>query len=162
MNKRLTIKQIKFVNELVREDGAITPTEAARRAGYAVDRARTTASELLNVHKHPEIVRYVDELKKEMVHKTAVTFNRHVKRLDDLSRAAQEDKAWSASVQAEKNRGQAAGYYNHTQNINTINSIDTMSLDQVQSRLKDIRKLYGDIIDVDFVEVPEIEQKKEG
>ena len=37
-----------------------------------------------------------------------------------------------------------------------------MSLDQVQSRLKDIRKLYGDIIDVDFVEVPEIEQKKEG
>jgi len=162
MNKRLTIKQIKFVNELVREDGAITPTEAARRAGYAVDRARTTASELLNVHKHPEIVRYVDELKKEMVRKTEVTFNRHVKRLDDLSRAAQEDKAWSASVQAEKNRGQAAGYYNHTQNINTINSIDTMSLDQVQSRLKDIRKLYGDIIDVDFVEVPEIEQKKEG
>ena len=76
---------------MVREDGAITPTEAARRAGYAVDRARTTASELLNVHKHPEIVRYVDELKKEMVHKTAVTFNRHVKRLDDLSRAAQED-----------------------------------------------------------------------
>ena len=162
MNKRLTIKQIKFVNELVREDGAITPTEAARRAGYAVDRARTTASELLNVHKHPEIVRYVDELKKEMGRKTEVTFNRHVKRLDDLSRAAQEDKAWSASVQAEKNRGQAAGYYNHTQNIHTINSIDNMSLDQVQSRLKDIRKLYGDIIDVDFVEVPEIEQKKEG
>ena len=162
MNKRLTIKQIKFVNELVREDGAITPSEAARRAGYAVNRARTTASELLNVHKHPEIVRYVDELKKEMVRKTEVTFNRHVKRLDDLSRAAQEDKAWSASVQAEKNRGQAAGYYNHTQNIHTINSIDTMSLDQVQSRLKDIRKLYGDIIDADFVEVPEIEQKKEG
>jgi phage terminase small subunit len=162
MNKRLTIKQIKFVNELVREDGAITPTEAARRAGYSIDRARTTASELLNVHKHPEIVRYIDELKKEMVSKTAVTFNRHVKRLDDLSRAAQEDKAWSASVQAEKNRGQAAGYYNHTQNIHTLNSIDTMNLEQVQARLKDIRKLYGDIIDADFVEVPEIEQKKEG
>ena len=37
-----------------------------------------------------------------------------------------------------------------------------MSLDQVQARLKDIRKLYGDIIDADFTEVPEIEQKKEG
>jgi|15BtaG_2_1085339.scaffolds.fasta_scaffold89881_1 phage terminase small subunit len=162
MKKRLTIKQIKFVNELVREDGAITPTEAARRAGYSIDRARTTASELLNVQKNPEIARYLEELKKEMVHKTAVTFDRHVKRLDDLSRAAQEDKAWSASVQAEKNRGQAAGYYNHTQNIHTLNSIDTMNLEQVQARLKDIRKLYGDIIDADFVEVPEIEQKKEG
>ena len=162
MNTKLTLKQLKFVNELVREDGAITPTEAARRAGYSIDRARTTASELLNIQKHPEIVRYVDELKKEMQHKTAVTFDRHVKRLDDLSRAAQEDKAWSASVQAEKNRGQAAGFYNHTQNIHTLNSIDTMSLDQVQSRLKDIRKLYGDIIDADFTEVPEIEQKKEG
>ena len=162
MKKRLTIKQIKFVNELVREDGAITPTEAARRAGYSIDRARTTASELLNVQKNPEIARYLEELKKEIVHKTAVTFDRHVKRLDDLSRAAQEDKAWSASVQAEKNRGQAAGYYNHTQNIHTLNSIDTMNLEQVQARLKDIRKLYGDIIDADFVEVPEIEQKKEG
>ena len=162
MKKRLTIKQIKFVNELVREDGAITPTEAARRAGYSIDRAITTASELLNVQKNPEIARYLEELKKEMVHKTAVTFDRHVKRLDDLSRAAQEDKAWAASVQAEKNRGQAAGYYNHTQNIHTLNSIDTMNLEQVQARLKDIRKLYGDIIDADFVEVPEIEQKKEG
>ena len=107
MNKRLTVKQIKFVNELVREDGSITPTEAARRAGYSIDRARTTASELLNVQKNPEVSRYLDELKKEMQHKTAVTFDRHVKRLDDLSREAQKDKAWSASVQAEKNRGQA-------------------------------------------------------
>ena len=65
MNKRLTVKQIKFVNELVREDGSITPTEAARRAGYAVDRARTTASELLNVQKNPEVVIYLDELKKK-------------------------------------------------------------------------------------------------
>ena len=95
-----------------------------------------------------------------MQHKTAVTYDRHVKRLDDLSRAAQEDKAWSASVQAEKNRGQAAGFYNHAQNIHVVNSIDSMSLDQVQSRLKDIRKLYGDIIDADFTEVKEIEQKK--
>ena len=69
MNKRLTVKQIKFVNELVREDGSITPTEAARRAGYSVDRARTTASELLNVQRNPEVVRYFDELKKEMQHK---------------------------------------------------------------------------------------------
>ena len=162
MNKRLTVKQIKFVNELVREDGSITPTEAARRAGYAVDRARTTASELLNVQKNPEVVRYLDELKKEMQHKTAVTYDRHVKRLDDLSRRAEEDKAWSASVQAEKNRGQAAGFYTHTKNIHTLNSIDTMNLEQVQARLKDIRKLYGDIIDADFTEIPEIEQKKEG
>jgi hypothetical protein len=37
-----------------------------------------------------------------------------------------------------------------------------MSLEQVQSRLKDIRKLYGDIVDADFTEIKEIEHKDEG
>jgi|TARA_R110002020_G_scaffold225315_1_gene435441 phage terminase small subunit len=162
MTKRLTLKQLRFVNEYVSNDGQITATEAAKRAGYGESRATVTASELLNPQKHPEVVRYIDEMKKEMQHKTAVTYDRHVSRLDELSRKAEEKNAWSAAVQAEKNRGQAAGFYNHAQNIHVVNSIDSMSLDQVQSRLKDIRKLYGDIIDADFTEVKEIEQKKEG
>ena len=162
MTKRLTLKQLRFVNELVANDGVITPTEAARRAGYNKNRAHISASELQNPQKYPEVVRYIDEMKKELANKTAVTYDRHVSRLDELSRKAEEKNAWSAAVQAEKNRGQAAGFYNHTQNIHTLNSIDTMSLEQVQSRLKDIRKLYGDIVDADFTEIKEIEHKDEG
>ena len=110
MAKRLTLKQLRFVNEYVSNDGKITATEAAKRAGFSESRATVTASELLNPQKNPEVVRYIDEMKKEMQHKTAVTYDRHVARLDELSRKAEEKNAWSAAVQAEKNRGQAAGF----------------------------------------------------
>ena len=66
MTKRLTLKQLRFVNEYVSNDGKITATEAAKRAGYGESRATVTASELLNPQKHPEVVRYIDEMKKEM------------------------------------------------------------------------------------------------
>ena len=78
MAKRLTLKQLRFVNEYVSNDGKITATEAAKRAGYSESRATVTASELLNPQKNPEVVRYIDEMKKEMQHKTAVTYDRHV------------------------------------------------------------------------------------
>ena len=90
MTKRLTLKQLRFVNEYVSNDGQITATEAEKRAGYGESRATVTASELLNPQKHPEVVRYIDEMKKEMQHKTAVTYDRHVSRLDELSRKAEE------------------------------------------------------------------------
>ena len=56
MTKRLTLKQLRFVNELVANDGVITPTEAARRAGYNKNRAHISASELQNPQKYPEVV----------------------------------------------------------------------------------------------------------
>ena len=68
MAKRLTLKQLRFVNEYVSNDGKITATEAAKRAGFSESRATVTASELLNPQKNPEVVRYIDEMKKEMQH----------------------------------------------------------------------------------------------
>ena len=67
MTKRLTLKQLRFVNEYVSNDGQITATEAAKRAGYGENRATVTASELLNPQKHPEVVRYIDKMKQEVV-----------------------------------------------------------------------------------------------
>ena len=52
MTKRLTLKQLRFVNEYVSNDGQITATEAAKRAGYGESRATVTASELLNPQIH--------------------------------------------------------------------------------------------------------------
>ena len=143
-------------------NGVVNKTEAAELAGYSVKRARIEGSELTNPRQSPLVVKYLDELKIEKMLKYGVTYESHVTELARIKDLALKKNAWSAAVQAEKNRGQAAGFYNHAQNIHVVNSIDSMSLDQVQSRLKDIRKLYGDIIDADFTEVKEIEQKKEG
>ena len=44
----LTDKQRIFVQIYTENEGRLTPTECARQAGYAEDRANTTASELLN------------------------------------------------------------------------------------------------------------------
>ena len=46
--KRLTEQQIKFVNELITNEGKITGTQAAVNAGYGKAGARVRASDLQN------------------------------------------------------------------------------------------------------------------
>ena len=113
VNKKLTRKEEKFVKALVSRDGEITNTEAAIEAGYAKGSA------------------HVDR-------KFAVTYQRHIKRLDELSRRAEENGAYSASVQAEYRRGQAQGIYVDRKEI-LHGSIDQMSKAEVLKRLKEIR-----------------------
>ena len=81
MTKRLTLKQLRFVNEYVSNDGQITATEAAKRAGYGESRATVTASELLNPQKHPEVVRYINEMKKEMQNKIIELYEELAKKI---------------------------------------------------------------------------------
>ena len=138
VNKKLTRKEEKFVKALVSRDGEITNTEAAIEAGYAKGSAHVRASELLNPYKYPHIVRALQAYRTELDRKFAVTYQRHIKRLDELSRRAEENGAFSASVQAEYRRGQAQGLYVDRKEI-LHGSIDQMSKDEVLKRLKEIR-----------------------
>ena len=138
VNKKLTRKEEKFVKALVSRDGEITNTEAAIEAGYAKGSAHVRASELLNPYKYPHIVRALQAYRTELDRKYAVTYQRHIKRLDELSRRAEENGAYSASVQAEYRRGQAQGLYVDRKEI-LHGSIDQMSKDEVLKRLKEIR-----------------------
>ena len=58
-NDGLTDKQRIFVKIYAENEGRLTPTECARQAGYAEDRANTTASELLNGKRFPKVVEAV-------------------------------------------------------------------------------------------------------
>ena len=138
VNKKLTRKEEKFVKALVSRDGEITNTEAAIEAGYAKGSAHVRASELLNPYKYPHIVRALQAYRTELDRKFAVTYQRHIKRLDELSRRAEENGAYSASVQAEYRRGQAQGIYVDRKEI-LHGSIDQMSKAEVLKRLKEIR-----------------------
>ena len=51
--------QQKFANELVSNEGRKYAYQWAIDAGYEKDRARVTASELMNPNKYPLVVQYI-------------------------------------------------------------------------------------------------------
>ena len=109
--KRLTDQQMKFAHELVTNEGRITATEAAIRAGYAKESARSRACELQNPKHYPLVVKYMGELRAEYQKKYEITFEKHITELAKIKEAALAKGAWSAAVNAEVARGKAAGLY---------------------------------------------------
>ena len=64
---------------------------------------------------------------------------RHLKRLDQLSKGAEDKGNWNAAVQAEKSRGQVAGLYIDRKEI-MHGSIDQLSREEVDKLLTDMDK----------------------
>ena len=111
--KRLTEMQKRFAELLVfgGPDGPLTKTEAAKQAGYSEKRCRQEGSELTNPRLNPLVVKYIGELKEERLKKYEVNYASHVAELGRIKDAALKKGAWSAAVNAETNRGKAAGLY---------------------------------------------------
>jgi len=133
----LTEKQRIFVEIYTANEGRLTPTECARQSGYKQERAATTASELLNVKTYPKVVRAVMKRRNEISETHKVEMNKHVQELARLRDKALGEKSYSAAVNAERLRGQAAGLYIDRKEIRT-GSIDSMSREEVLSKLKEI------------------------
>ena len=133
----LTEKQRIFVEIYTANEGRLTPTECARQSGYKRERAATTASELLNVKKFPKVVNAVLKRRGEIAETHKVEMNKHVQELARLRDKALNEKSYSAAVNAERLRGQAAGLYIDRKEIRT-GSIDSMSREEVLDKLKEI------------------------
>ena len=133
----LTERQKLFVDIFTKNEGRLTPTECARQAGYKIDRAHVTASELLNIGKYPKVVEAVSKRRIEIDKTNEVKLNRHVNELARLRDRALEEKSYSAAVNAERLRGQAAGLYIDRKEIRT-GAIDSMSREEVLAKLKEI------------------------
>ena len=133
----LTEKQRIFVEIYTSNEGRMTPTECARQSGYKVERAATTASELLNVKKYPRVVAAVQKKRSELSETHKVEMNRHIQELARLRDKALGDKSHSAAINAERLRGQAAGLYIERKEIRT-GSIDSMSREDVLKQLKEL------------------------
>ena len=111
--KRLTEMQKRFAELLVfgDENGPLTQTEAAIKAGYSEKRARQEGSELTNPKHSPLVVKYIGELREERIRKHEVTYENHIAELGRLREAALRKGSFSSAVNAETNRGKAAGLY---------------------------------------------------
>ena len=147
--KRLTEMQQRFAEYLVfgNENGPMTQTEAALAAGYSPKRARQEGSELCNPKHSPLVVKYIGQLKEERLKKHEVTYEGHIAELARLREAALKKGSFSSAVNAEANRGKAAGLYIDRKIIKT-GKLEDMSEQELEAKMKQILDDYGQIIDV--------------
>ena len=147
--KRLTEMQQRFAEFLVfgGPDGPMTQTEAALAAGYSPKRARQEGSELCNPRLSPLVVKHIGELKEERIRKHEVTYEGHIAELGRLREAALKKGSFSSAVNAEANRGKAAGLYIDRKIIKT-GKLEDMSEQELEAKMKQLLADYGQMIDV--------------
>ena len=147
--KRLTEMQQRFAEFLVfgDENGPLTQSEAALKAGYSPKRARQEGSELCNPKLSPLVVKYIGELKEERIKKLEVTYEGHIAELGRLREAALKKGSFSSAVNAEANRGKAAGLYIDRKIIKT-GKLEDMSEQELEAKMKQILNDYSQIINV--------------
>jgi hypothetical protein len=147
--KRLTEMQMRFAEYYVYgdENGPVTKTEAALKAGYSPKRARQEGSELTNPKLSPLVVKYMGELREERLKKHEVTYEGHIAELARLREAALKKGSFSSAVNAEANRGKAAGLYIDRKIIKTGKLEDLTEL-ELEAKMKQILDDYGQLINV--------------
>ena len=147
--KRLTEMQLRFAEFLVfgGPEGPMTQGEAAIAAGYSSKRARQEGSELCNPKLSPLVVKYIGQLKEERLRKHEVTYEGHVAELARLREAALKKGSFSSAVNAEANRGKAAGLYIDRKIIKT-GKLEDLSEQELEAKMKQILDDYAQIIDV--------------
>ena len=141
--------QMRFAEFLVfgGPDGPMTQTEAALAAGYSPKRARQEGSELCNPRLSPLVVKHIGQLKEERLKKHEVTYEGHVAELARLREAALKKGSFSSAVNAEANRGKAAGLYIDRKIIKT-GKLEDLSEQELEAKMKQILDDYGQLINV--------------
>ena len=147
--KRLTEMQQRFAEFLVfgGPEGPMTQGEAAIAAGYSPKRARQEGAELCNPRLSPLVVKYIGQLKEERLRKHEVTYEGHVAELARLREAALKKGSFSSAVNAEANRGKAAGLYIDRKIIKT-GKLEDLSEQELEAKMKQILDDYGQLINV--------------
>ena len=159
--KRLTEMQQRFAEFLVfgDENGPVTKTEAALKAGYSPKRARVEGSELTNPKLSPLVVKHIGELKEERLKKHEVSYEGHIAELARLREAALKKGSFSSAVNAEANRGKAAGLYIDRKIIKT-GKLEDLSEQELEAKMKQILNDYEPLLNVKTVEGEAIESPK--
>jgi phage terminase small subunit len=144
--EKLTPMQLRYSHNLVFGEGKITGAEAARQAGYSEKVARQVSYQLQNPSMYPKVVSYIKELREDQQKKNETNLSTHMRDLKDLRDGAKDSGHWSAAVNAEKIRGQAAGLH---EKVSTVlhGTIDAMSRKEVEERLKQIVEFHSPLID---------------
>ena len=159
--KRLTDMQMRFAEFIVfgGAEGPMTQSEAAIAAGYSPQRSRQEGSELMNPRLSPLVAAYVGKLKEERLKKFEVSYEGHVAELARIKELALKKGSFSSAVNAETNRGKAAGLYIDRKIIKT-GKLEDMSEEQLEAKMKQILSDYEPLLNAKTVEGEAIESPK--
>ena len=147
--KRLTEMQMRFAEFVVfgGPDGPMTQSEAAIAAGYSPKRSRQEGSELMNPRLSPLVAHYVGKLKEERLKKFEVNYEGHVAELARIKEMALKKGSFSSAVNAETNRGKAAGLYIERKIIKH-GKLEDMSEQELENKMKQILDDYAPLLNV--------------
>jgi len=147
IHKPLSRREQNFVKILTTMDGMITKREAAVQAGYPTASAHVRASELLSPIKNPHVCRAIEEARAEIDDQFKVTRTRHQKDLWRIRELAIREGNYGAAVSAEVARGKSEGtIYVQKTEVRT-GTIDSMSREEVETRLADLKGRVGALDD---------------
>ena len=132
-------------------DGPMSKREAAIAAGYSPKRAMREGSELTNPRYSPLVVKYIGELKEERIKKHEVTYDNHLAELARLREAALKKGSFSSAVNAEANRGKAAGLYIDRKIIKT-GKLEELTEEQLEAKMKQILDDYEPLLNAKVVD----------
>lgn len=155
-NKPLTAKEHAFAELWLASSGTKMLRDIAIEAGYSPRSASVLATRLTDPTQTPHVVAYIQRRQKELAVKYGTTLEKHMQDMMFIRDKAIEAGAWSAAVQAEYRRGQALGTIYVDRKEIRHGTIDSMSKEEVQRKLEELRKTYRQspqVIDVEDVEV---------
>jgi len=132
-------------------DGPVSQSEAAVLAGYSPKRCRQEGSELMNPRVSPLVAKYVGELKEERMKKFEVNYENHIAELARLREAALKKGSFSSAVNAEANRGKAAGLY-IDRKIIKHGKLEDLTEEQLEAKMKQILDDYAPLLNAATVE----------
>jgi len=153
VHKRLTEMQKRFAEFIVfgGPEGPVSQMEAAKLAGYSHNRARQEGSELMNPRLSPLVAKFVGELKEERLKKFEVNYETHIAELDRIKQMALKKGSFSSAVNAETNRGKAAGLY-IDRKIIKHGKLEELTEEQLEAKMKQILTDYEPLLNAKTVE----------
>jgi hypothetical protein len=105
----------------------------------------------MNPRLSPLVAKYVGELREERLKKHEVTYEGHIAELARLREEALKKGSFSSAVNAEANRGKAAGLYIDRKIIKT-GKLEDLSEQELEAKMKQILNDYAPLLNAKIVE----------
>ena len=113
----------------------------------------------MNPRLSPLVATYIGKLKEERLKKFEVSYEGHVAELARIKELALKKGSFSSAVNAETNRGKAAGLYIERKIIKT-GKLEDMTEEQLEARMKKILEDYEPILKNVTPEPAKLEENK--
>ena len=145
MTKSLTDKEKRFA-EIAAENYFSADTKSnsqiAVESGYSKESARQRGYENTTYKLKPHVVTYIEELKEDFRIRNQITPDKHMARLQQLGKKAEDKEMLGVALNAEVHRGKMAGDY-IDRKLNVNKEVSDMTEEELEQELKNKAEQYG-------------------